>query len=153
MPGSFSSFRTQLQCHISSEWSCLAPVSRFLLGSRLFSFTATSPSENLPLSIMTLWCLCTCVLSVSLQRCKLHDSGCQVHYDSRALSSLPFAGAKETVEEVDCGQRWIKSFMPQCQMPTIHSRGDVQQEMEHANMKLSGGIYSRDNHYELATHW
>lgn len=43
--------------------------------------------------------------------------------------------------------------MPQFQMPTNHSSGDVQQEMEHVNMKLSGGIYSRDNHYELATHW
>lgn len=83
MPGSFESFRTQF--NVASEWSCLPPVSRFFIGSRLFSFTTQFPSENISQSIMTLWYLFTCVLFVSLWECKPHESGYLVHH--RAMSS------------------------------------------------------------------
>lgn len=75
---------------------------------------------------MTLWGFFTCVLSVSLQECKLRDSEYQAHYDSKALSSVLFAGTMATVEETDCCQPRIKSLRPQFWMPTTHSSGDVQ---------------------------
>lgn len=75
---------------------------------------------------MTLWCLFTCVLSVSLQECKFRDSGYEAHHDSKALSSVLFAGTMATVEETDHCQPRIKRLMPQFWMSTAHSSGDVQ---------------------------
>lgn len=51
---------------------------------------------------MTLWCWFTCVLSVSLQECKLRDTEYHAHRDSKALSSVLLAGTMATVEETDC---------------------------------------------------